>query len=726
MRASVDELIRVQDEFYILASSPRVDDRTRVLKQGNTFAVFDRFGDVAPVGFGELGLYHDGTRFLSRFGLTFGRQRPLILSSTVTADNTRLVVDLANPDLPLADGSVIQRGTLHVGRETLLNEGVCYERLQVSNFGIGGVQIDLHLRLDADFADIFEVRGTKRREAGRRLPIVQEACGPLFAYEGRDGVTRKTRVCCSQHPDYVSAEELRFALELGGQQQWVLVITIGCETDSRRAAVVSYDDALKRITTDLEHAQREDCTITTSNHSFDDWIERSLADLHMMVTQTVHGPYPYAGTPWFSTPFGRDGIITALETLWVNPAIARGVLAFLAAHQAESYNPVQDAQPGKILHESRGGEMAALGEVPFGRYYGSVDSTPLFVMLAGAYHLHTGDLEFAQALWPHVERALEWMARDGDPDRDGFLEYQRSAPTGLVQQGWKDSFDSVMHADGTLVLEGPVALCEVQGYAYAARQAAASLALALGHEDRAATLAREAETLRDRFERAFWCDDLGTYALALDGDKRPCRVRTSNAGHCLFTGIARQDRAERVTQTLLAEDSFSGWGIRTLSTREVRYNPMSYHDGSVWPHDNAIVAAGFARYRQHRAALRILTGLFDSTETFELRRMPELFCGFPRRRDAGPTLYPVACAPQSWAAGSVFLLLASCLGLEIDAPRCRIALHRPVLPEYLDFIEVRQLRAGRGSADLRFERHGEDVSVHVAQKRGPIEVVIVM
>ncbi len=724
MRASVEELIRLQDEFYILASSSRIDDRTRVLKHDDTLAIFDRFGDIAPVGFGELGLYHDGTRFLSRFGLTIGRHRPMLLSSTVTEDNTRLIVDLTNTDLHVAEQVVIPRGTLHASRETVLWQGVCYQRLRITNYGRSKVVVSLGIQLDADFADIFEVRGVKRARVGRRLPAVEEDAALVLAYEGLDRVTRTTRIRFSERPAQITESEVRFEFSLEEQEQWVLHLTLACQVASTQPRELAYQEALERLERRLEIGRRGDCGIVTSNHLFNDWLQRSTADLHMMMTETRQGPYPYAGAPWFSTPFGRDGILTALETLWFNPEIARGVLSFLAAQQADSVNEEQDAQPGKILHEARGGEMAALGEVPFARYYGSVDSTPLFVILTGAYYDQTGDHDFIASLWPHVERAMEWMKRGGDPDGDGFIEYDRRSPHGLVQQGWKDSFDSVFHADGALA-QPPIALCEVQGYAYAAHQAAASLALALGHAAEAEGFRSRAELIRERFEHAFWCEELSTYALALDGDKLPCRVRTSNPGHCLFSALVREDRAERVMQVLMADEFFTGWGIRTVSNRESRYNPMSYHNGSVWPHDNAVIAAGFAGYGFQEAAARLLSSLFEASLHFDLQRTPELFCGFPRLAGAGPVLYPVACAPQSWAAAATFMLLGACLGLRCNALKHRISLHCPMLPEFLAEVHLAGLRAGDASADLHLERHGHNVDVEVLQRRGPVEVVVV-
>jgi glycogen debranching enzyme len=454
------------------------------------------------------------------------------------------------------------------------------------------------------------------------------------------------------------------------------------------------------------------------------WIDRAIDDLHMLTTDLETGPYPYAGIPWFNTPFGRDGLVTALECSWARPELARGVLRYLGSTQARAVTPEEDAEPGKILHETRTGEMARTKEMPFGRYYGSVDATPLFVVLAGEHHRRTADLDFARSLWPSIQAGLEWIERYGDKDGDGFVEYERLASSGLLHQGWKDSDDAIMHADGSPG-QGPIALAEVQGYVFAAWRSGAALGAALGLNDIARDLEHRANELFVRFDAAFWCDDLATYALALDGDKRPCRVRSSNAGQCLFTQIARPDRARSVARTLLAPESFSGWGIRTLAANERRFNPMGYHTGTVWPHDNALVAWGLARYGHATEALEIFSGLLGAASFFDFCRMPELFCGFDRAPGEGPVVHPLACAPQAWSAGSVLLLLRTCLGLEVDAIGNRVVFTRPRLPVELNEIRIHDLEVAGSALDLAISQDGDDVAVKVLRREGEAQVVVI-
>ena len=719
----MEHVDRRNDQYNIVASSSLTDDHIEVLKQGDTFGLFDQYGDIHSQRTGAHGLYHEGTRFLSRFELTISGVRPLLLSSTVKEDNVMLNVDLTNPDMTHEEKVKVARGALHLSRARFLWQGLCFERLRVHNYSLLPVPVRLSFSVDADFADLFEVRGKTRSRRGRNLEAVISKDGISLGYEGLDRVERWVTVRCAPAPTSTHLGEIccDTLLAAGEVVQWDL--TISCEVGRRISCNRSYEGAFAEVERALNSAQADDCHIITSNEQFNAWLNRSLADLHMMVSDTPDGPYPYAGIPWFSTPFGRDGLITAFEFLWVNPSIARGVLTYLAATQAKEAVPEQDAEIGKILHETRKGEMAALNEIPYGRYYGSIDATPLFIMLAGAYYERTGDRAFITQIWTNIEQAVQWIDRAGDVDGDGFVEYSRRSQGGLIHQGWKDSHDAVFHADGSSA-EGPIALCEVQGYVFAAKRRAARLAQALGHTEQARCLLKEAENLRSRFERSFWCNDLSSYALALDGLKRPCRVRTSNAGHCLWTGIADHKHGMRTARTLVGKDFFSGWGVRTVAAGEIRFNPMTYHNGSVWPHDNALIAAGMASYGFKQGAMMILCGFFDASLFLEWHRLPELLCGFSRRPGEGPTLYPIACSPQTWSSVALFLLLQACLGLQIDAPRACLSFSQPVLPPFLEHIEIKNLRIGDAAVDLSLERHTNDVGINILQRKGRVEIVV--
>jgi glycogen debranching enzyme len=710
--------------YHILAASSPADEQTRLLKHADTFAVFDHYGDVKPGGLGEEGVYHEGTRYLSCWLLDLEGGRPLFLSSTVGDENDQLAVALTNPDL-LRDGRVrVPLGTLHIAVQKFLWQAACYQQYRIKNHGLEPVHTTLALHFAADFADIFEVRGMKRKARGVDLPPEVSADRVVLGYRGLDGVVRRAVLEFASRPTLLTHAAARLDLSLRPREEVTFSVTLGCECGPAAPRRLAFDDAWTEAQADRERYTAWSCHLHTPNGQVNAWVNRAVADLHMMTTELPTGPYPYAGVPWFNTPFGRDGIITALECLWLRPGLARGVLTYLASTQAKETIPEEDAEPGKILHETRNGEMAVLGEMPFGRYYGSVDATPLFILLAGAYYERTGDRAFVESLWPNLEAALGWIDCHGDQDGDGFVEYSRQSADGLIHQGWKDSDDAVFHADGSLA-EGPIAMCEVQGYVYAARRAAAMLAAVLDRTNRAEELARQAEALRDRFEAAFWCEDLSTYALALDGQKRTCRVRTSNAGLCLFSGIVNPERARRVARTLLSPESFSGWGVRTLAASEARYNPMAYHNGSVWPHDNALIAHGLSRYGLGERALQIWSGQMDAGMYFDLHRMPELFCGFARSPGEGPVPYPVACAPQAWSAASVFLFFQACLGLEINGPEAQVCFLRPRLPASFGELRIHNLEVAGAMVDLLLVRHEHDVDVQVLRRERNVQILVV-
>jgi glycogen debranching enzyme len=712
---------KVSQQYYIATKAPPVEDRPRVLKYGSMFAVFDRHGDIRHHGMGEQGIYFDGTRHLSEMVVRLWNERPLLLSSTVEPNNFLFTADLANLDVSKGDSVAIQRGTLHVLRSKFLWRGASYEEFQFVNYGLAPLSVPVTLSFAADFADIFEVRGMHRARKGHQLDLETGPDCIVLAYEGLDGVLRRTSIECDPAPSAVIGPEIRFYFELEPKATFAFRVRVSCDPDPGNQSA-GYSEAFALASGELKAESETLPIVASSNSRFNDWMKRSTADVQMMTVGNPEPNYPYAGVPWFSTVFGRDGIITALEMLWVDPLLAKGVLEFLAATQATELDPSREAEPGKILHELRHGEMANTNEIPFGRYYGTVDATPLFVMLAGAYYDRTGDRKLIEQLWPNIQAALCWMDEYGDHDGDGFLEYAPHGNKGLVQQGWKDSNDSVFHADGSIA-EPPIALCEVQGYAYAAKLAASRLCCALGNRDHCAVLESQANQLRQKFEDAFWCEELGLYALALDGKKRPCRVRTSNAGHCLYTNIAHAEHGKTTAQTLLEADFFSGWGIRTLASGEARYNPLSYHNGSVWPHDNALIACGLARYGFKKYAGKLLLALMDVSDTMELHRLPELFCGLERRQEEGPTLYPVACAPQAWAAAAPFLIIQACLGLTVHGAQNQVVFERPCLPEGIPHLSIRGLRLADSSVDLHFERQADTVRVQVLEKQGEVEVV---
>ncbi|QPQ54369.1 amylo-alpha-1,6-glucosidase [Allosphingosinicella flava] len=721
----IDAIEVKPEEYYIEAEQSLVDRPLRTLKRDKLFGVFDIDGDFkSTAGKGPEGIYFLDTRFLSQMRLLIGGCPPLLLDSVVLEDNAALLVDLTNADLHDERGRVgIPRGTIFVNRAKFLLGQHCYEMINVRNYGADAQDVRIDLSFAADFADLFEIRGERRKRRGvTGIERVSDA-DVAIRYHGLDGVMRRTSISFHPTPDGLNGHEAYWTIPVQAGGKATITITVTCSLGEKEPDKPPIMAAYRQLRRTIPQSSLVG-SLSSSNPLFNEVIQRAGFDLDMLLTDTGHGLYPYAGVPWYSTVFGRDGIISAMLVLPQAPEVARGVLLTLAALQATETDGAADSQPGKILHEMRAGEMAQLGEVPFRRYYGTVDATPLFVMLAGDYHRRTGDLSTIRALWPHIEAAIRWIDNHGDADGDGFVEYCRMTEQGLSNQGWKDSHDAIFHADGQLA-EGAIALCEVQGYVFAAKRAAADLARSLGRDGQALRWDQQAEALRALFEEKFWLDDLQTYALALDGRKQPCRVRASNAGHALFTGIASPQRANFVVQQLTDRSFFSGWGVRTVAAGEARYNPMSYHNGSVWPHDNAIIALGFARYGHRREAARIFEGLFAAATFDELRRLPELFCGFRRRLRRGPTAYPVACSPQAWAAATPFALASACIGLEIDEARDCVRLDAPTLPGFLNILSLPRIKVGKSELSLRLERHGEDVTVAVSGRSGPVQVMIV-
>ncbi|HJU45741.1 MAG TPA: amylo-alpha-1,6-glucosidase [Chitinophagaceae bacterium] len=705
----------IENKYHISNDAVNADERNRVLNHFNTFGIFDSLGNISPSGKMIQGIYHDGTRFLNTLLLTIDGKRPLLLSGTVKEDNEILSTDLTNP--ALSDG-VVSENMLHLSRTQFIRNKAYYEEVCCRHYGDQPCYFTLSLAFGADFKDIFEIRGIRREVQVNEIKYKPGKTRLGFQYLGLDNLQRETDILFTTQADfYISGNAIHFNIRLEPKQAITINYTIYCKTGNEKNKDIDFQVAKASINEELARTRRLFANIYTSNTQFNHWINRSKADILSLLTQTEYGHYPYAGVPWYNTAFGRDGLITAMETLWLAPEVSKDVLVFLAKKQATKLIPEKDAEPGKILHEMRTGEMANTGEIPFKEYYGTIDATPLFIMLAGMYYERTADMGTIKKIWSNILAALNWIDQYGDIDGDGFVEYQHKAKNGLINQGWKDSHDSIMYEDGRLA-DPPIALCEVQGYVYAAKYYAGRLAMFRKEEELSQKLFKEAATLKKKFNEQFWDDQLNCYVLALDGEKRPCRVVSSNAGHCLFTRIATEENARKLADTLLSSDMFTGWGIRTLSAREARYNPMSYHNGSIWPHDNALIAYGLSLYGFQEQALKIMQGMFDAGLFIYMQRLPELFCGFDRRRGEGPTDYPVACSPQAWSVAVVFMMLQACFCIDINALTKTITFDKPALPPYLDHIYISNLATGDSFCNLNLTRTQFDVSFNLLQKPG--------
>ena len=696
---------------------PRASTQTFALKDQETFLVADSYGDV--VGASD-GLFDEDTRILSRWRLLLGAKSPTLLSGAISQDNVVFTSHMLNKAMPAPGGALGPPGVLHIERKRFLWEERLYERVAIVSYTNAEILTPLSFEFDADFRDMFEVRGARRPRRGLRRPPEAHGRNVCFSYCGLDGVERTSVVAFSDAPANLTANRAEFLYGLRPQGRLELFIEISARGGGDTPSAERYRAAEARARFAMRARRRQGARLNSSGRLFNSWIIKSRADLALLTTPLETGPYPYAGIPWFSTAFGRDGIISAWQALWLDPSLAQGVLTYLATHQAEEVSDFRDSQPGKIMHETRRGEMAALGEVPFGRYYGGVDTTPLFIALAGAYAERTGDRRLIDRLWPALERAAGWVWRRASANPHGLVDYARAAASGLSNQGWKDSGDSVFHADGRMP-KGPISLVEVQGYAYLAYRTMARFAAERDDPRGAAAWNRRAEVMRETVERLFWMEDQGFYGIALDGDGELCRVRASNAGHLLFCGLPSPERGRRVAETLLSPEFGSGWGIRTLAIGQARYNPMSYHNGSIWPHDTAICAMGLSHYGEREGVVRLISTLFETAAELEMR-LPELFCGLPRGAGEPPVPYPVACLPQAWAAGSVFMLLQACLGLSVHGAACAVEIRSPRLPVGIDRFVIENLQVGAERVTLRFEQEGAAVRVTGASGRTQVRL----
>lgn len=705
-----------------------------VIKHANVFFLAPPEGEVPFTRGHGFGLYYHDCRYLNGYEILLGDVHPEPLAAR-SWEGARAVFQLTTPDFEGLDGKTIQRETVGLKWDRIIDpeHSLLHERLDIQNFSYEPMEFALSLRFRAGFEDVFEIRGLMREVKGKLYrPRWKDKC-LIFTYDGADEIERSLAIHFNPTPTDVKGNVVTFHVKLAPNQsrqfRICLAISESHELPNTLLAQSSVFRDLPAVAKGYRYESQEWLRHETEFESdsvlLNKVMRRSLLDLHMLKTTIASDEFFAAGVPWFVTLFGRDCIVTALQTLAYGPDTAADSLRLLARHQGREVNDWRDEQPGKILHELRVGELARMNRIPHTPYYGTIDATPLFIILMSQYAQWTGDLSLFGELRGHIDRALEWIDRYGDVSGSGYVSYLSNRQKGLINQGWKDSGEAIMTADGRFA-HPPIALVEVQGYVYMAKKSIADLYERIGDDDRASRLRKEAADLRTRFNRDFWIEEEGCFALALEAEGRPCRVMSSNPGQALWTGIVDEDKAGRVVNRLMMPDLFSGWGIRTLSSKERRYNPIGYHLGTVWPHDNSLIASGFRRYGYDTAACRIFVGLIEAAMEFEDYRLPELFTGYAREEFAVPVRYPVACHPQAWAAGTVPFLVETFLGLEPDGFANKLRIVNPDMPDFVQTAEYRHLRVGSGSVDLRFRRTDDGkMDVQVANVVGGLTVEVV-
>jgi glycogen debranching enzyme len=689
------------------------------LIDGKTFLSTSVSGDIAPPGAPDVGFFHDDTRFLSSLELKVDGHRTVVLSSS-TEKSFASQIELTTGTISLRDSFELPENTVHIRRDQLLSKNVLFDHLTFENFNLQPVQFRVEIAYNCDFVDVFQVRGVARSVCGTYYQPLVKKDALVFVYRGRDKVLRKTQIKFSTPPTQITGTTVLWDIRLERMK--------GIRIETTICALVEHDPDIEENITEFMKSlalrrqavkkwEEDSTSFSSSNEGFDAVLRTAVGDFHALQIPRDQQHVIAAGIPWFATIFGRDSIIAAYQSLLLNPKLAVETLRVLAKHQGSEVNDWRDEEPGKIIHEQREGEMTRTGEMPFGAYYGSVDSTPLFLVLCSEVFQWTDDEQLIRDLMPHIKRALHWLDHYGDLDGDGLIEFRRRSPKGLINQGWKDSWDANMFPDGKLA-EAPVATIEVQGYAYDAKYRMARLLRQFGDSLTADRLKREATDLAKKIDNAFWMTGKNFYAMALDKDKKKVDVIASNAGHLLFSRALKADRARAVANRLMQPDMNSGWGWRTMSADEKVFNPLSYHRGSVWPHDNSIIAHGMALYDFPRPALQILTQLFQAAQTFRDHRLPELFCGVQRREFDVPVHYPVSCSPQAWASGSILLMLTSVLGIRPNGPKRELNILNPSLPDWLDYLHLRNLRIGKSRVSLDFTRRGDRTFCNVVEVEG--------
>ena len=709
-----------------------------VIKEGEPFFLCPPDGQIDLSGSHGFGLYHHDTRFLSGYELRVAGAKPNPLASTAVTGGLAML-ELTAPEIVLGGGRTIAQERLAIrwSRELDGDAARLVDRITCRSYDADAARLPIGLEFAADFQDIFTVRGLLRERAGTLHDPRWETGRLIFRYEGHDGVDRTLTISVQPEPATRDATSCEVWVEVPAHGEAEIEVRLDIDESLKPGATPIERRAPKGRGARRQAGHPDSRTEDTERSAGDGWpvsvstdglsvnaaLARSFDDLLTLRGELGGQRYYAAGVPWFSTLFGRDSLIAAYQTLAYDPRIAEETLRLLARRQGEQVDDWRDEQPGKILHELRVGELARLHQIPQTPYFGSIDATPLFLVLLARHASWVGSLDLFHELRPNVERALGWIDHFGVLDDSGFVAYDSTTKHALMNQGWKDSGDAVVTADGEIATP-PIALAEVQGYVYAAKREVASLFERDGDGDLADRLRHEADVLRDRFERAFWSEGLGCYALALEANGQRCEVVTSNAGQVLWSGIARSDHAQAVGARLLGQDLFGGWGVRTLSSEAAAFNPIGYHLGTVWPHDNGLIAEGLRRYGRDEEAEKIFVALVEAAMDFPQQRLPECFAGYARAEFGTPVRYPVACHPQAWAAGATPHLLTTSLGLVAEALEGRLRVVRPRLPPFLEQVEVRGLRVGDATVSLAFERSGGRTTATVQDLEGDLDVRI--
>ncbi|KGX90797.1 amylo-alpha-1,6-glucosidase [Pontibacillus marinus] len=688
------------------------------LKHGEVFSVTNELGDMNPNDMGA-GIYYRDTRFLRKYNMTINDQSCIFLKK----DQSKGIENqfkLSNGDIQSGDAHY-EKMDLEINRNQLMYNGIFYDKIQVENGSQKHITCSLNVTFDLGFEDLFEVRGAKREKRGTIHKPEMNHNRLKYQYTGLDEIERILTMDVSADAK-TEGNGFSFDMDLKPGDSHTIEVAIqvreGTEDDQKP---LNYDQAYAACENELEQWMNDQTKVTTSHPIINKTLERAEKDLYLLATDIGQGSFPVAGIPWFCVPFGRDSMITAIQSLVLNPDLAKSTLLTLAHLQGDIENDWNEEAPGKILHEMRNGEMANLNEIPFKRYYGSIDSTPLYIVLFAETIRWTGDMELMNELLPSVEKALDYVEQYADLDGDGFVEFHKQSDGGLAVQSWKDSNHSMVHKEGTHS-ESPMAVVEVQGYVYDAKSKMAELYKYIGEEHKAQKLIEEAQQLKKQFNEAFWMEHEDFYALALDKNKKQVQTITSDPGHALWSTIIEESKVQDVARVLLSDKLYSGWGIRTMSQEEKVYNPIAYHNGTVWPHDNSLILLGLAKHSLKDQVNQLVQSLFESANQFEDARLPELFCGHSREEEETIVPFPVACSPQAWAAGTPFACVQALLGMEVNAFTKSISIN-PTLPEDMDWIEVNDLTVGSGKLNVVVKKVQDHVVATVEQNTSEFTII---